>query len=161
MPLEDVVETLAQQGAPLPVDANPSGSVPAFSISCEYPDNLESPGRGSRTGDRFYRQNIGYRGRKATAEENVEFWTRPGLPGRPFYPNRLVAVGVGLFSRRGAGIVGGAGVAREPEQYATLAEDVMNHPAPYAGASALLISAAIAISYFDRQTFRGHQVDPT
>jgi uncharacterized protein involved in exopolysaccharide biosynthesis len=98
MPLEDVVENMRNKALRFQLMQTQGGSVPAFSISCEYPDNLKAQAVVRELAYRFYRQNIAIqRAQGPSAEENVEILDPASLPGRPFYPNRLVAVGVGLF----------------------------------------------------------------
>ena len=74
------------------------GGVRAFSISCEYPDNLKAQAVVRELAYRFYRQNVAIqRAQGPSAQENLEVLDPASLPGRPFYPNRPVAVGVGLL----------------------------------------------------------------
>ena len=153
MPLEDVVENMRNKALRIQLMQTQGGSVPAFSISCEYPDNLKAQAVVRELVSRFSQQNVAIqRAQGPSAEENLEVLDPASLPATASSPNRPMIVSGGTVRRRGAGIVGGAGVARGPEQYATLAEDVMNHTGSLRWRIALLIAAAIAISYFDRQT---------
>jgi LPS O-antigen subunit length determinant protein (WzzB/FepE family) len=69
-----------------------AGAVPAFSISCEYPDKLKAQAVVREVVERFFRLN-----QRPSAEEQLEVLDPASLPERPLYPNRPVAVGVGLF----------------------------------------------------------------
>ena len=98
MPLEDVVENMRNKALRFQLMQTQGGSVPAFSISCEYPDNLKAQAVARELAYRFYRQNIAIqRAQGPSAQENLEVIDPASLPGRPFYPNRPVAVGVGLL----------------------------------------------------------------
>jgi uncharacterized protein involved in exopolysaccharide biosynthesis len=98
MPLEDVVENMRNKALRFQLMQTQGGSIPAFSISCEYPDNLKAQAVVRELAYRFYRQNIAIqRAQGPSAEENLEVLDPASLPGRPFYPNRPVAVGVGLL----------------------------------------------------------------
>jgi uncharacterized protein involved in exopolysaccharide biosynthesis len=98
MPLEDVVENMRNKALRFQLMQTQGGSVPAFSISCEYPDNLKAQAVVRELAYRFYRQNIAIqRAQGPSAQENLEVLDPASLPGRPFYPNRPVAVGVGLL----------------------------------------------------------------
>jgi LPS O-antigen subunit length determinant protein (WzzB/FepE family) len=76
------------------------GGVPAFSISCEYPDNLKAQAVVREVVARFFRLNQG-----PSAVEVLEVLDPASLPGRPFYPNRPVAVGVGLLGGAALGLL--------------------------------------------------------
>jgi uncharacterized protein involved in exopolysaccharide biosynthesis len=98
MPLEDVAENMRNKALRIQLMQTQGGSVPAFSISCEYPDNLKAQAVVRELAYRFYRQNIAIqRAQGPSAQENLEVLDPASLPERPLAPNRPVIVGVGLL----------------------------------------------------------------
>jgi LPS O-antigen subunit length determinant protein (WzzB/FepE family) len=68
------------------------GGVRAFSISCEYPDNLKAQAVVREVVARFFRLNQG-----PSAVEVLEVLDPASLPARPFFPNRPMMVAAGLL----------------------------------------------------------------
>jgi hypothetical protein len=68
------------------------GGVRAFSISCEYPDNLKAQAVVRDVVARFFRLNQG-----PSAIEILEVLDPASLPARPLAPNRPMIVTAGLF----------------------------------------------------------------
>ena len=68
------------------------GGVRAFSISCEYPDNLKAQAVVREVVARFFRLNQG-----PSAIEILEVLDPASLPARPLAPNRPMIVTAGLF----------------------------------------------------------------
>jgi len=68
------------------------GGVRAFSISCEYPDNLKAQAVVREVVARFFRLNQG-----PSAVEILEVLDPASLPARPLAPNRPMIVTAGLF----------------------------------------------------------------
>ena len=68
------------------------GGVRAFSISCEYPDNLKAQAVVREVVARFFRLNQG-----PSAVEVLEVLDPASLPARPLAPNRPMIVAVGLL----------------------------------------------------------------
>jgi uncharacterized protein involved in exopolysaccharide biosynthesis len=98
MPLEDVVENMRNKALRIQLLQTQGGSVPAFSISCEYPDNLKAQAVVRELVSRFYRQNVAIQmAQGPSAEELLEVLDPASLAARPLAPNRPMIVGVGLL----------------------------------------------------------------
>jgi hypothetical protein len=106
MPLEDVVENMRNKALRIQLMQTQGGGVPAFSISCEYPDNLKAQAVVRELVSRFAQQNVVIqRAQGPSAEEQLEVLDPASLPGRPSFPNRPVAAGVGLFGGAALGLL--------------------------------------------------------
>ncbi len=98
MPLEDVVEDMRNKALRIQLMQTQGGSVPAFSISCEYPDNLKAQAVVRELVSRFSQQNVAIQmAQGPSAEEQLEVLDPASLPARPLAPNRPMIVTVGLF----------------------------------------------------------------
>ena len=106
MPLEDVVENMRNKALRIQLLQTQGGSVPAFLISCEYPDNLKAQAVVRELVTRFARQNVAIqRAQGPSAEENLEVLDPASLPERPSFPNRPIIVTVGLFGGAALGLL--------------------------------------------------------
>ena len=98
MPLENVVEDMRNKALRIQLMQTQGGSVPAFSISCEYPDNLKAQAVVRELVSRFSQQNVAIQmAQGPSAEEQLEVLDPASLPARPLAPNRPMIVTVGLF----------------------------------------------------------------
>jgi hypothetical protein len=98
MPLEDVVENMRNKALRFQLMQTQGGGVPAFMISCEYPDKYKAQAVARELLNRFLKQSIAIHGKQGpSAVENLVILDPPNLPQRPLFPNRPMIVAVGLL----------------------------------------------------------------